>query len=238
MIDVPAGIATLGKVRGSGFGWDNEFELHQCFVDAFRISRYKVTNGQYLEFVKAGGHAPHYWTERHGQWFYRGLHAEVPLPEHLPVYASHEQALEYAKWRGLAVPTEPQFHRAAYCSPRGCDQRYPWGSSEPKPAFGNFDFEHGDLLPVTANARGDSAFGVSQLVGNGWELTGTVFAPFAGFRPDPAYPGYSANFFDGDHFVLKGASCVTGAKLLRSSFRNWFRHQYPYAYTTFRLVEN
>jgi formylglycine-generating enzyme required for sulfatase activity len=92
-------------------------------------------------------------------------------------------------------------------------------------------------VPVTATPAGDSAFGVSQLVGNGWEWTRTVFAPFPGFAPHPAYAGYSANFFDGEHYVLKGASPVTDRALLRPTFRNWFRPQYPYVYATFRLVE-
>src|SRR5204862_6469656 len=84
---------------------------------------------------------------------------------------------------------------------------------------------------------GDSAFGIAQRYGNGWEWTRSLFQPFPGFAPSPAYPGYSANFFDGEHFVLKGASCATPAALLRASFRNWFRKDYPYAYTTFRVVD-
>ena len=44
-----------------------------------------------------------------------------------------------------------------------------------------------------------SAFGAVEMIGNGWEWTSSVFAPFAGFEPFPFYPGYSANFFDGQH---------------------------------------
>ena len=83
-----------------------------------------------------------------------------------------------------------------------------------------------------------SAFGVAQAVGNGWEWTRTPFAPFEGFAPDPAYPDYSAAFFDGAHYVLKGASAATDRALVRRSFRNWFRPQYRHAYTTFRVVEH
>ena len=71
-----------------------------------------------------------------------------------------------------------------------------------------------DPIPVTATPLGDSAFGISQLVGNGWEWTSTVFQPFPGFQPFPFYPGYSARFFDGDHYVLKGASSRTDEVLL------------------------
>jgi formylglycine-generating enzyme required for sulfatase activity len=77
---------------------------------------------------------------------------------------------------------------------------------------------------------------VHDLVGNGWEWTSTVFEGFPGFRPMASYPEYSADFFDGQHYVLKGASPATATDLLRRSFRNWFRPQYPYIYATFRCV--
>ena len=64
----------------------------------------------------------------------------------------------------------------------------------------------------------------------------TVFAPFAGFAPMPTYPEYSADFFDGKHVVLKGASPATDVSLVRRSFRNWFRPEYPYVYAKFRTV--
>jgi formylglycine-generating enzyme required for sulfatase activity len=98
------------------------------------------------------------------------------------------------------------------------------------------DFRSWDPEPVTASPL--NRFGVSQLVGNGWEWTATRFEPFAGFQPSPFYPGYSANFFDGRHYVLKGGSPRTARCLLRPSFRNWFRPAYPYVYATFRLLEN
>jgi iron(II)-dependent oxidoreductase len=91
---------------------------------------------------------------------------------------------------------------------------------------------------VDANPQGDSAFGVSQLVGNGWEWTATPFRPFPGFAPFSFYPGYSQNFFDGQHYVLKGASPRTASCFLRRSFRNWFRPNYPHVYASFRLVDN
>jgi len=81
-----------------------------------------------------------------------------------------------------------------------------------------------------------SAWGIDDLVGNGWEWTSTIFAPFTGFRAMPSYPEYSADFFDGEHVVMKGASPATARELLRPTFRNWFRARYPYVYATFRCV--
>jgi gamma-glutamyl hercynylcysteine S-oxide synthase len=238
VVEIPDGLAALGARRDREFGWDNEFDRHSVHVAAFGIDRYKVTNGQYLEFVKAGGPPPHYWSLRGGRWFYRGLEAEIPLPADWPAYVSHAQAQSYAGWLDRSLPTEAQFHRAAFATPEGGERPYPWGNQAPGARHGNFDFHYHDLLPVTATPAGESAFGVAQLVGNGWEWTASAFGPFAGFAPSPSYPGYSADFFDGEHYVLKGGSCVTDARLLRASFRNWFRDSYPYAYTTFRTVEN
>jgi formylglycine-generating enzyme required for sulfatase activity len=237
LIPIPAGAAALGRSPNAGFGWDNEYPRQERDVAAFRISRHKITNAEYLRFVEEGGEAPHYWTCRNRQWFYRGFARETPLPLSNPVYVTFAQADAWARWAGYRLPTEEQFHRAAYGTPSGSVRPYPWGNSAPRPAFGNFNSYGSEALPVTATPDGDSAFGVSQMLGNGWEWTRTVFAPFPGFSPSPWYPGYSADFFDGQHRVIKGGSCVTDARLLRSSFRNWFREHFRYAYTTFRVVE-
>ena len=104
------------------------------------------------------------------------------------------------------------------------------------PVPGTFDFRRWDPEPVGAHPEGASAFGVHDLIGNGWEWTSTTFGPFDGFSPLPTYPEYSADFFDGDHFVMKGASPLTARTLVRRGFRNWFRPRYPYVYATFRCA--
>jgi formylglycine-generating enzyme required for sulfatase activity len=238
MIEIPAGTATLGRPSGNGFGWDNEFHETAVPTPAFAISKYKVTNGEYLNFVRTGAAPPHFWTQRKGAWYYRGMFCEAPLALDAPAWVTQQEAEAYALWAGKSLPTEAQFHRAAYATPEGGERPYPWGDDPPSPGHGNFDFASWDPAPVTATPAGDSAFGVSQLIGNGWEWTATPFAPFPGFEPFPFYPGYSANFFDGAHYVIKGGSPRTAAPLLRRSFRNWFRPDYPYVYAGFHLVEN
>jgi len=237
MIEIEPGVATLGQKRAE-FGWDNEFDEHLVNVPGFRMSKYKITNGQYLGFVEQGAAAPNFWKRRNDRWHYRGMFSEVPLPLNAPVYVSHDEAAAYARWAGKKLPTEQQFHRAAYETPNGSERPYPWGSAPPDEARGNFDFHHWDPVDVNANPAGDSAWGVSQLVGNGWEWTSTKFGPFAGFETMPFYPGYSQNFFDEEHYVMKGGSPATAACMLRRSFRNWFRPNYPYVYASFRLVED
>jgi formylglycine-generating enzyme required for sulfatase activity len=243
LIDIPDGQVTLGQSRARlpgemPFGWDNEYSEHVVAVPAFAISKYKVTNGQYLEFVRAGAPAPHFWIQRSSDWYLQTMFDQIPLPLDWPVYVTQREAQSYAVWAGASLPTEPQFHRAAYGTPSDDEQRYPWGDAPPDASRGNFNFCVWDPISVSASPLGDSAFGVSQLVGNGWEWTSTVFEPFPGFEPFHFYPGYSAPFFDGAHYVMKGGSSQTASCLLRRSFRNWFRPDYPYAYAGFRVVQN
>jgi formylglycine-generating enzyme required for sulfatase activity len=234
---IPAGKATLGAPHGL-FGWDNEFPLHIVDVPAFSIDQYNVTNGEYLEYVNAtGAAAPHFWERRDDRWFRRGMFASTPLPLDAPVYVTHAEAAAYAKWKEKRLPTEAEFHRAAYGTPSGEERLLPWGDEAADSTRGNFDFEYWDPVNVGSYPGGASAWGVHDLVGNGWEWTSTLFAGFDGFKPMPSYPEYSADFFDGAHYVLKGASPVTPRELVRRSFRNWFRPNYPYVFATFRCVD-
>lgn len=237
-IDIPAGEAILGKRHDGTFGWDNEYDESVRSVPAFSIQQNSVTNGEYLRFVEAGAPLPHFWA-RHGDAIhYRGMFEEIPLPLDWPVYVAQREAQAYAKWIGKSLPSEEQFHRAALGSLAGAQRQFPWGSSRPSASRGNFNLRRWDPEPVDANPTGQSEFGVHQLAGNAWQWTSTIFGPFPGFQPRPSYPGYSANFFDGEHFVMKGGSARTADRLLRRSFRNWFRSDYPYVYAGFRCVEN
>jgi len=238
MIEVPSGTATLGRCQKEGFGWDNEFGKHEVVVPSFSISKYKITNGQYLRFVEDGAPPPPFWGRSENQWVLKTMFEEMALPKDWPAFVSQREAQAYAAWAGKSLPTEEQFHRAAFGMRNGEERIYPWGNQSPNGVHGNFNFVRWDPLPVTALPLGDSDFGVSQLVGNGWEWTSTVFHPFEGFEPIPSYPGYSSRFFDQDHYVLKGGGPLTASCLLRRSFRNWFRPGYPHMHAGFRCVEN
>ena len=253
---IPAGSVTLGTADTEQFGWDNERPAHRVSVDAFRIDVDNVTNAAFMEFVEAGGYRerrwwrdedwqwlstdavahPSFWERQGDQWYWRGMFERVPLPESWPVYVSWAEARAFAAWRGLRLPTEAEFHRAAYGSTSGREHQYPWGDAMPTAPPGNFDFERWDPEPVGWRPQGTSAFGVRDLVGNGWEWTSTVFGPYRGFAAMASYPEYSADFFDDEHFVMKGASPLTARTLVRPGFRNWFRPRYPYVYATFRCV--
>ncbi len=265
-VSIPSGVATLGQKRAAGnFGWDNEFETEQVIVPEFAIDVFPVTNGDFARFIDDGGYEtqrfwkpedwvwrkeqnlthPHFWSasntpdaaEPEARWNYRVMFGSIPLPLSWPVYVSHAEASAYARWAGKKLPTEEQWHRAAYGTTETRERMYPWGDEAPEPTHGNFHHQRWDPTAVNDHPEGASAFGVQDLLGNGWEWTSTPFGPLPGFEPYPFYRGYSADFFDGKHFVMKGGSPRTDACMLRRSYRNWFQPHYPYVYGSFRCVE-
>jgi iron(II)-dependent oxidoreductase len=256
-VEIPGGRATLGVNREAiPFGWDNEFPAITADVAPFAIERHGVTNARFLQFIDAGGYEdsqwwrpedwrwiqsegikhPLFWERQADGWYWRGMFELIPLPLAWPVYVSQAEAAAFCRWRGARLPTEAEFQRAAFGTPSGRERLHPWGDDAPTQLHGVFDFSSWDPEPAGSHPAGASAWGVEDLVGNGWTWTSTAFAPFPGFRPMASYPEYSADFFDGEHFVIKGASPVTARELLRPTFRNWFRPRYPYVYATFRCV--
>ena len=258
--EIPAGPVTLGLESASApdVGWCNEYEAHPVTVPAFRIEARKTSHADWLAFIDAGGYrrpelwsaddfawiqreaiaAPSRWIRRGSDWTLWIGGVELPLPPGWPAYVSHAEAKAYACFRGATLPTEAQWHRAVHGTPEGKTRSFPWGEAAPEPGVhGNFGFSAPIPTRIGAHPAGQSAFGLDEPVGNGWEWTRTAFAPFEGFRLDPAYPGYSQPFFDGRHAVLAGASAVTALPLLRRSFRNWYQPHYRAAFATVRLVE-
>jgi ergothioneine biosynthesis protein EgtB len=199
---------------------------------------------------------PAFWRIESNRWLYRTMFEDVPLPLNWPVYVSQAEAKAYANWAGKRLPTEAEWQRAAYGTPDGDERAYPWGgeargeeawsgeagsgevrgSEASLAGFGNSDFARWSPAPVSGFPNGKRAFGVDGMLGNGWEWTSTEFAAFPGFEPFPFYRGYSADFFDGKHFVMKGGSARTAASMLRRTFRNWFQPHYQFIYTGFRCV--
>lgn len=259
-VSIPGGSVTLGaKLDALPFGWDNEFPELTTSVPSFTMDRTPVRNAEHLEFVRSGGYqkaelwTPEGWAWRHrvghehpvfwvrdgATWRFRTLFEDLALDEvaDWPVYVSWAEARAYATWRRASLPTEAEVVRAAYGSADGAGRAHPWGNEPADGSRGNFNFSHWAPTPAGAYPAGRSAFGVDELVGNGWEWTESRFAPFPGFTAYArTYPGYSADFFDAQHYVMLGASWATDAALVRKSFRNWFQPHYPYPFAKFRCV--
>lgn len=257
-LPIPAGRARLGARRDGCFRWDNEYDEHEVDVPAFGIDAMPVTNAEYRAFVEAGGYAerglwsddgwrwlaqsrravPHSWRTEGDAWRVRTAFDETSFEQASawPVCVTHCEARAFARWSGARLPSEAEYQRAAFATPEGAWRAHPWGDAAPGPQHGNLGLTRLRPTAVGAYPAGVSAFGVHELVGNGWEWTETLFRPFPGFKPLRRYPGYSADFFDDRHFVLLGGSWATDLRLVRRSFRNWFQPHYPYVFAKFRCV--
>ncbi len=95
--------------RGTGFGWDNEFEAQLFDVPQFSIIKHKVTNGEYLDYVEQSEGVPHYWINDASGWSLRTIVELIPLPLDWPVYVTHKQVTQYALYMGALLPNEAQW---------------------------------------------------------------------------------------------------------------------------------
>ncbi|MCA9799894.1 MAG: SUMF1/EgtB/PvdO family nonheme iron enzyme [Cyanobacteria bacterium HKST-UBA04] len=261
---VPAGLAMLGAEPGDfPFVWDNEQWATAVAVEAFSMQTHPVTHAEFLDFVTAGGYQtpslwsesawawvqtagvegqpkthPHQWFQAaDGTWQLRSLFEDLPLPLSWPVYVTHAEAEAYCRFVGRRLPTEAEWHRAAYGD--HADWRYPGGAVSPEAVGGggHLNFTGWTPVPVGSAEQPANPYGLKDMHGNGWAWTATPFAPLPGFEPSPLYEPYSQDFFDGAHYVVCGGSPFTDAQLTRRSFRNWFYWHYPYTYTGFRTVQ-
>ncbi len=258
-VRIAAGSVRLGaEHRELAFGWDNEFPSERVEVPEFALDRVPVTVGQWLGFIEAGGYSgPELWDPEdravgarweHPAAWRRGAHGfEVRSPFRWhpaaevggwPVQVSFAEARAYCRFSGARLPTEAEMHRAATTTPAGDERAWPWGEAQVGPEHGGVDHHLGAPCPVGSHPAARSAWGIDELVGNGWEWTSTPFLPRAGFTAHlRSYPGYSSDFYDGRHFVVFGASWATAARLARRSFRNWYQRHYPYVFATFRTAQ-
>ncbi len=168
-----------------------------------RSTRCRSAMAEFFDFVESGAydqerywrpedwrwkqlekkHHPTFWFKRDGDWYYRAMFDILPLEDVAgwPVYVSLAEARAYANWIGKRLPTEAEFHRAAYYGPDERESDYPWGNTAPAPQHGNFDFAAWSPVPIGSRPAGASRWGVMELAGNGWELTDTPFAAFSKF---------------------------------------------------------
>ncbi|MCI5083392.1 MAG: ergothioneine biosynthesis protein EgtB [Saprospiraceae bacterium] len=234
------GIQQIGY-EGKDFCWDNECPHHKTYLHAFEIMDRLVTNGEYLEFVEAGGYdqyqfwmgegydwaqqldvkAPSYWFQKDGKWFEYTLGGLKELDPNLPVtHVSYYEADAYARWRGMRLPTEAEWEIAC----RSLHNEIP--------KEGNF-LESEAFHPLGKQSATDL-----QFLGNVWEWTSSAYLPYPGYVPfEGALGEYNGKFMI-NQMVLRGGSCATPRSHIRMTYRNFFHADKRWQFTGIRLARH
>jgi ergothioneine biosynthesis protein EgtB len=264
MIEIPAGEFAQGSNAIAAL--DNERPRHLQYLPTYYIDRYPVSRGQYHQFIAAGGYQkPEFWSKE--GWLWRqaaqiteplywsprletGFLQETRFLDRHPVCGvSWYEAEAYSNFVGKRLPTEAEWEKAACWNPQTQQQQiYPWGNEPPQPHLCNHNNVRAGLkpapteesypptTPIDAYPQGVSPYGCYDMMGNVWEWTASKFAGYPGFHPEP-YPGYSMTYFDNQHQVLRGGSCVTRPWVIRGSFRNWYHPWIRQIFVGFRCAK-
>jgi formylglycine-generating enzyme required for sulfatase activity len=137
-----------------------------------------VTNARYLECVRAGKCAP--FRDDVARGFGAGPESGFRSAEQPVVGVSFVDASRYCEFRGLRLPREAEWERAA----RGDDnRRFAWGNTKPTPELACYGHKPGAKGATTAvvgsHPNGAGPYGHLDLTGNVWEWTSDLYDPFA-----------------------------------------------------------
>jgi len=230
--NVAGGIARIGA-NSENFCFDNETPRHDALLHDHRIANRLVTNGEYLEFIKAGGYSesvfwlsdgwallnqeawnrPLYWDEDLEQEFTLAGMREIDLQA--PVaHVNYFEADAYARWADARLPTEFEWEHAA--AEQSID--------------GNL-FDSGFWHPAASD-------GGAQYFGDVWEWTLSSYAPYPGFKRLEGTLGESNGKFMCNQMTVRGGSCVTSRDHIRASYRSFFYPAQRWQFLGFRLAKD
>lgn len=240
MVAIPAGAYRIGTDDRSE-AYDNERPAHETQLDAFEIDVSPVSNGQYIEFMQAGGYsnpehwseagrkwlaesgafAPKYWQRDGENWKTRSMDRSGLVAFDHPVsHVCFHEAEAFARWAGKRLPTEQEWEVAASWDPRThSNRKFPWGEMNSSDEA-NIDQLSFGTSPVGSYKKNVSPLGCYGMIGDTWEWTSSDFAGYPGFQSFP-YKEYSEEFFGSDYKVLRGGSWATRPGAIRNTFRNW-----------------
>ncbi|MFO1295521.1 MAG: ergothioneine biosynthesis protein EgtB [Rubrivivax sp.] len=252
--DFAGGLVEIGHA-GEGFAFDNETPRHAVHLRPFALGNRLVTNGEWLEFIEAGGYgeprwwlsagwdwvrqqrveAPMYWRRRADAqggsgWACFTLHGEVPVDPHTPVVSvSLYEADAYARWRGEATGEPLRLPTEAEWE-HAAQQHEAAGI-----AAGNF-VESGALHPMPLPHA--PAGTPMQLFGDAWEWTTSSYQGYPGFRPWAGAVGEYNGKFMVNQYVLRGGSCATPREHIRATYRNFFPAETRWQFSGVRLARD
>lgn len=252
LVNIPSGRVVLGRALTDPiYGWDNEYGHHQADVPTFQASRYLVSNGEFLEFVTAGGYTddslwdeeglgwrryaraefPTFWVPSADGWKLRLLAEEVPMPWDWPVETNCLEARAFCRWKAretgqsVRLPTEDEWHRMY-------DHVHLSDVPHDAPAAANLHLDHwASSCPVNRFIHGDLA----DVVGNVWQWCETPTYPFDGFDVHPIYDDFTSPTFDERHNIIKGGSWIATGNESRHASRYAFRRHF-FQHAGFRYV--
>jgi len=236
------GLISIGH-SGDGFSFDNERPQHQVYLESFELCSELVTQGDFLEFIQAGGYSNHalwlsdgwdivqneqwqhplYWQKStHNDWKVMTLCGLKDLNHHAPVcHLSFFEADAYARWRGCRLPTEAEWEYASIQT-------------------NGLSSSIGTLLddkifhPVGKRNKGESI--LNNMYGEVWEWTSSAYTAYPGYQPGTGALGeYNGKFMNAQR-VLRGGSCVTSYAHLRTSYRNFFQPEKRWQFSGLRLA--
>lgn len=254
MILVEGGTVMLGKkIDNPLYGWDCEYGDRSVKVNSFFASQYLVTNAEFLAFVNSKAYGdeyywdkkswqwkeendiknPKFWELKNGEYFYRAMFDEIPLPLSWPVEVNYYEAIAYCRWKGenTRLMSEAEWNLATY----GSNNNYQLDIEEINNY--NLNLKFGSPSPVGLIKTAQSHSGLWDLRGNVWEWLDEDFNPLPGFQPHFLYEDNSSPFFDNNHKMMLGGAWATQGTETLKYYRNWFRPNF-YQHAGFRIVTN
>lgn len=236
---VEEGIYEVGHA-GEGFCFDNEQGRHKVYIQGFQIQDGLITNGEYMEFMAAGGYeqfhfwlsegwqwiqdnairAPMYWHLIDNTWHHYTLYGLEKVNLDAPVsHISFYEADAFAQWKGQRLPTEFEWEVA-------CNML-----SQQVPPEANMLEKN--LFSTAKKSRGNF-----QFFGDCWEWTSSAYRPYPYFKASKGALGEYNGKFMINQMVLRGGSYATPRHHIRSSYRNFFHPQMRWPITGLRLAKN